>query len=437
MHLRKALIAQGAVTGLAFAPRSPLNLGLRSLNRQAVLTSALPSSSAQPRMPTASRRESQSNDDSYDVGISQNELSACWNPTLRNQLGVISALGSLETAYLSYDKVIFLSGGKTSSLVTALCSANDSGGASCGDVLYGPYSSLHLVGLDVPLSFLGLAAYILIFGLATYPLFISKNYANNNGTVLDGGNRIALLGGTTLMASFSMYLVALIVKVLHASCIFCFLSAGLSTSMAALSWFGGMLPGIEEMQSSLATMGADAGQFSNDVSELRKRGVAVAASSVGIATVMAVAVFSGVAEKSGNPDSLRASSLSSSGGGGMLIASAGSPDRYRENVPPRITTESSAAALTLASDLKSLNSRMFGAFWCSHCYDQKQELGYEAMESIPYVECDREGYNNERDLCKEQKVPGYPTWEIGGKLFPGERSLEELREIVDDVMSAK
>ena len=121
----------------------------------------------------------------------------------------------------------------------------------------------------------------------------------------------------------------------------------------------------------------------------------------------------------------------------MLIASAGSPDRYRENVPPRITTESSAVALTLAFDLKSLNSRMFGAFWCSHCYDQKQELGYEAMKSIPYVECDREGYNNERDLCKEREVPGYPTWEIGGKLFPGERSLEELREIVDDVRSGK
>jgi hypothetical protein len=289
--------------------------------------------------------------------------------------------------------------------------------------------------LDVPLSSLGLAAYILIFGLATYPLLVSETDANH-GKVLDGGNRVALLGGTTLMASFSMYLVAIIVKVLHASCMFCFVSAGLSTSMAALSWYGGMLPDIEEIQS---TKGADAGQFLNDVLELRKRGVAVGASSVGIATVMALAVFFGVAEENGSSDSLRASSSSSSGvgGGGMLIASAGSPDRYRENVPPRITTESSAVALTLASDLKSLNSRMFGAFWCSHCYDQKQELGYEAMKSIPYVECDREGYNNERDLCKEREVPGYPTWEIGGKLFPGERSLEELREIVDDVRSRK
>ena len=80
---------------------------------------------------------------------------------------------------------------------------------------------------------------------------------------------------------------------------------------------------------------------------------------------------------------------------------------------------------------------MYGAFWCSHCYDQKQAFGYEAMRSIPYVECDREGYNNERDVCKAREVPGYPTWEIGGKLYPGERSLDELREIVNDVMSGK
>ena len=28
---------------------------------------------------------------------------------------------------------------------------------------------------------------------------------------------------------------------------------------------------------------------------------------------------------------------------------------------------------------------MYGAFWCSHCYDQKQALGAESMRIIPYV----------------------------------------------------
>ena len=59
------------------------------------------------------------------------------------------------------------------------------------------------------------------------------------------------------------------------------------------------------------------------------------------------------------------------------------------------------------------------------------------MQYIPYVECDREGYNNKREICREREVPGYPTWEIGGELFPGERSLDELREIVDDIKSGK
>jgi uncharacterized membrane protein len=440
--LRKALIAHGAATGSAFAPPSPLRVGLDSLNRQATNSHAPtktwappPRSSSLSRIPTSSRRESQSKDNNYDVKPSYNETTICWNPSLRNQLGAISLVGSLETAYLTYDKVKFSSGGKTSPLVAALCSATDNGGSSCDDVLHGPYSSLHLGVLDVPLSALGMAAYMMIFVLATLPLFASEKI-DDDGTVLDGGNRILLLGGTTLMASFSIYLVTLLVGVLHASCLFCFVSAALSTSMATLSWFGGMLPNIEEIQSSLTTKSAGTGPLSNEVLELRKKGVAVGAFSVGVATAMALGLFLGVADENVNSDSLVASSSSSSSvSSGTLLASASSSNKYRENVPPQITTTSSSTALTLASDLKSLNSRMFGAFWCSHCYDQKQAFGYEAMTSIPYVECDREGFDNERDLCKEKKVPGYPTWEIGGKLFPGERSLEELREIVDDFKS--
>lgn len=34
---------------------------------------------------------------------------------------------------------------------------------------------------------------------------------------------------------------------------------------------------------------------------------------------------------------------------------------------------------------------MYGAFWCSHCYDQKQAFGAEAMAAFPYVECYPEG----------------------------------------------
>jgi hypothetical protein len=40
---------------------------------------------------------------------------------------------------------------------------------------------------------------------------------------------------------------------------------------------------------------------------------------------------------------------------------------------------------------------MYGAFWCSHCYDQKQEFGREAMAEFPYVECFPEGWKKVGD----------------------------------------
>lgn len=379
--------------------------------------------------------------------------SSCWNPDLRKRLVAVSSLGLLETAYLTYDKVRYSSsGGKlSSSLVGALCSATSAGGggaSSCGDVLHGPYASLHLGGgTDVPLSALGAAAYATVLLLAALPL-VNPDKKNDDddgererGAVTDGNNRIALLGGTTLMASFSVYLVSLLVGVLHASCLFCLASAGLSVSLAAMSWLGGTLPNADE--GSHSSSGEEGRMPSEEALELRMRGLTAGASSVGLATFAALGLFLGVGDGGGdgNFNELMAASSSSAeagGSGGTLLAST---DRgiksYRENVPPSITTTSSPAALALAADLKSLDSRMFGAFWCSHCYDQKQALGYEAMQTVPYVECDREGYNNRRELCKERELPGYPTWEIGGKLFPGERSLDELREIVDDVKAGR
>jgi len=179
--------------------------------------------------------------------------------------------------------------------------------------------------------------------------------------------------------------------------------------------------------------------FTDEVRFLRRRGFTLSASAVGVSTVAALGLFLSVSDGSFDSSS-GASSYSAStsvGSSGTLLASTGSssaqPPAFTDNKPPRITTKSSTAALALASDLKALDSRMFGAFWCSHCYDQKQAFGYEAMQTIPYVECDREGYNNKREMCKEKELPGYPTWEIGGELFPGEKSLDELREIVDDI----
>ena len=442
------LLAHGTAAGYAFTPSSsslsssssPCRIGVGGigpLHRQNHLQTPRTKTKISPRL-TRLRGIISPDNNNNDLNYScDNGSSICWNTNLRKQLGILSATGTIETAYLTYDKLTFSSGGATSSLVSALCTASDKS-SSCGDILHGPYSSFHLgETLDVPLSSLGMIAYMIIFVLAIQPLFISESI-DDNRAVLDSGNRIALFGGTALMASFSMYLVTLLVGVLHTSCLFCFISAGLSTSMAALSWFGGMLPSFEELQSSASREDVDIESISTELIELRKKGVIVGASSVGVATVTALGLFLNVADENYSLAASSSSPLALTGSNTLLASSSDdSSNRFQKNVPPRITTKSSATALTLATDLKSLNSRMYGAFWCSHCYDQKQAFGYEAMRSIPYVECDREGYNNERDVCKAREVPGYPTWEIGGKLFPGERSLDELREIVNDVMSGK
>jgi len=99
-------------------------------------------------------------------------------------------------------------------------------------------------------------------------------------------------------------------------------------------------------------------------------------------------------------------------------------------LPPVVTKSSTPEALALAQHLKSIGATMYGAFWCSHCYGQKQALGVQATEEfLTYVECDKKGANNKRDFCKERKVPGFPTWEINGELFPGEKSLEDLAKL--------
>ena len=59
---------------------------------------------------------------------------------------------------------------------------------------------------------------------------------------------------------------------------------------------------------------------------------------------------------------------------------------------PAITSESSPQAVQLAKKLAAAGAKMYGAFWCSHCYDQKDDFGAQAMADFPYVECFPEGW---------------------------------------------
>ena len=61
-----------------------------------------------------------------------------------------------------------------------------------------------------------------------------------------------------------------------------------------------------------------------------------------------------------------------------------------------MTQHSPPGAADLARRLKVAGAKFYGAFWCSHCFDQKQEFGMEAQEDLPYVECYPQGFSKVR-----------------------------------------
>lgn len=74
--------------------------------------------------------------------------------------------------------------------------------------------------------------------------------------------------------------------------------------------------------------------------------------------------------------------------------------------------------------------KMYGAWWCPHCVEQKEAFG-ASFEYAPYVECGIKGQTQgQSQVCKDESVQHYPTWQ-----FPptGERverifTLQELSD---------
>ena len=71
-----------------------------------------------------------------------------------------------------------------------------------------------------------------------------------------------------------------------------------------------------------------------------------------------------------------------------------------------------------AKCLSAKGVAMYGAYWCPHCKDQKDEFG-ASIKYLKYVECAIPGKppNIQTDACKAMQIKAYPTW-----VFPdGER----------------
>jgi len=91
--------------------------------------------------------------------------------------------------------------------------------------------------------------------------------------------------------------------------------------------------------------------------------------------------------------------------------------------------------VTFAKCLNEKGAKMFGAYWCSHCAAQKRMFG-DAWEHITYVECSIEGNQRaQTEICQNERISGYPTWEINGQKHTGEQTLDNLAKLSGCVLT--
>lgn len=68
--------------------------------------------------------------------------------------------------------------------------------------------------------------------------------------------------------------------------------------------------------------------------------------------------------------------------------------------------------------------KMYGAYWCSHCKDQKRAFG-TSFKYVNYIEC-----TQKQDECNKAGVKNYPTWVFpGDQIIEGEKSLDKISQL--------
>ena len=81
---------------------------------------------------------------------------------------------------------------------------------------------------------------------------------------------------------------------------------------------------------------------------------------------------------------------------------------------------------SLAKCLSEKGVKMYGAFWCTHCQNQKKAFG-SSWQYIEYVECSTPDGKSQTGECSSAGIRGYPTWDFGnGTRLEGEVSFEQL-----------
>ncbi|XP_057759920.1 thiol-disulfide oxidoreductase LTO1 isoform X2 [Arachis stenosperma] len=249
------------------------------------------------------------------------------------------------------------------------------GGSPCGDILNSDYALI----FGVPLPLVGMVAYGLVAALGLQlatkkmlPFGIGRSSA-----------QLMVLGTTTSMAVASAYfLFILSTKFSGSTCSYCLLSAFLSFSLF----------------------------FTADI------GLQETNKQVGMQLLIASLVILTLNTSYNN----------------SISASSSLAEMELPYYATEIKNPSSPFSLSLAKHLHSIGAKMYGAFWCSHCLEQKEMFGREAVKELDIVECYPEGFRPGTVMnkaCVDAKVDGFPMWVINGQVVSGEVELSELARV--------
>lgn len=280
---------------------------------------------------------------------------------------LIGGIAAVGALGTAYLTVVKLAGG------AAACPTS-----GCEQVLSSPYATV----LGLPLTLFGFLAYASMGVMALAPLAINPDTQKQLRSRVENWTWLLLFAGVIAMVVFSGYLMYLLAFEIQALCLYCLASALFTISMFVLTVSG--------------RDWRDTGQL------------LFVAIVVGMVTLIATL---GVYASTNSPP---------------VTANSGSNS---SELTPEITTASGQAETALANHLKQIDAKMYGAYWCPHCHEQKQLFGKTAASQFNYVECDPGGVNPQPDLCKTAGVQSYPTWEINGQLHPGTKDLPTLAQL--------
>lgn len=257
--------------------------------------------------------------------------------------------------------------------LTGAVAACPTGG--CEQVLSSPYATIG----GWPLALFGFLAYMAMAGLALVPLSVDPVENNPWRSRLEEWTWLLLFGGAIAMVVFSGYLMYVLVVQIQVLCLYCLLSALFTVLLLGL---------------------ALRGRAWSDWGQLLFSGILVG-----------VVVLTGTLG---------------------VYAQASPPKPAGAGIAgPAVTQSSGPAEIGLAEHLQRIGAKMYGAYWCPHCHDQKQLFGQAAAAKLTYIECDPAGQNAQPGRCEAAGINGYPTWAIKGRLYSGTQSLTELAKLSD------